>query len=227
MIGQTIDIWKIDLDCDAALVGRLQATLSPDERVRAERLRFAHLRRRFTVARGALRAILGAALAAPPEAVPLRVGRNGKPEVDGGLCFNLSHSNDLAILAVTRGIELGVDVELVRPFAEVRQIVGQFFSANERMALSALPDGEWSEGFFNCWTRKEAYLKALGDGFARALDSFDVSLAPGEPPRLLRVAWDVREVDRWRMYAWAPAPGYTAALCAEGANWGVAHHRWG
>ncbi len=226
MPHNTIQIWYVDLQRSHAELAQLRATLSNDEVARGERLRLAELRRRVWVARGALRAILAAELQCAAADVMFAYGRNGKPAVIGDLRFNVSHSGELALIAIGYRRELGIDIEQVRPYAEVRQITGQFFSPYEQATLHALPSEQWSLGFFNCWTRKEAYLKALGDGFARGLDTFDVTLAPGDVPRLLRVGWDAAEVDRWRMYAWQPAAAYTAALCVAGEGWQVEHRTW-
>ncbi|MCL6450895.1 MAG: 4'-phosphopantetheinyl transferase superfamily protein [Acetobacteraceae bacterium] len=114
----------------------------------------------------------------------------------------------------------------IRPFPDAGQIAGQFFSDGERAALSSLPEASRAEGFFNCWTRKEAYVKGTGEGLSRPLHRFDVSLAPGEPARLLRVGDAPAEVLRWCLEAFSPAPGWVAALAAEGSGWALNGWDW-
>ena len=132
------------------------------------------------------------------------------------LRFNLSHSQGLALYAVTRGREIGVDLECIRPISDAEQIAERFFSAHENAVFRTIPAHEKPKAFFNCWTRKEAYLKALGDGLARPLDEFDVSLAPGEPAKLLRIEGAPQEASRWSLNRLEPGSGYVAALAVEG-----------
>jgi 4'-phosphopantetheinyl transferase len=146
----------------------------------------------------------------------------GKPSlsdsgVEGGsIKFNLAHSQDAVIYAFTRGREIGVDVEFVREDLADDEIAERFFSPAEVEALRALPKEVRSKGFFNCWTRKEAYIKALGEGLSMPLNAFDVSLAPGEPAALLRSREGPNDISRWSMYALPVKPGYIAALVVEG-----------
>jgi 4'-phosphopantetheinyl transferase len=135
------------------------------------------------------------------------------------LRFNLAHSEDLMLLAITCGREIGVDLELLRPLKEAETIAKQFFSASEYAKLCALPPDEKAKGFFNCWTRKEAYLKAQGSGTAYPLNQFEVSLEPGEPPALLNVTTAPNEAARWSLQELTPVEGYLAALAVEGHNW--------
>jgi 4'-phosphopantetheinyl transferase len=165
-----------------------------------------------------LRRLLGGFLGLEPERVELRYGPHGKPCVEG-LRFNLAHSHELALYAFSRGRELGVDLERIRPLRDAAAIAERYFSAEENAVLRSLPEIQRHEAFFRCWTRKEAYLKALGDGLARPLDSFDVTLAPGEPARLLRVQGAPDEAARWSLLHLDPAPGFVGALAAEGP-WG-------
>ncbi len=219
-----IHVWRASLDQPAAYVGQLRQTLSPDERSRAERFQFERDRRRFIVGRGVLRAILGYYLSLDPGRLQFRYGPRGKPclsEELGGdtLQFNLAHSHELALYAFTAGREIGIDLEYIRPIPDIEQIAARFFSASENATWRILPANQKQEAFFNCWTRKEAYLKATGNGLAQPLDQFDVSLAPGEPVRLLRVRGASEEVSRWSLAALTPAPGYVAAVAIEGHDW--------
>jgi 4'-phosphopantetheinyl transferase len=226
-----VHVWSAPLEQPAARVDELWRTLAADERARAERFVFMRDRSHFIVARGILRAVLGRYLGLAAERLAFVYGPHGKPalaETCGGdmLRFNLAHSQGLALYAVTRGREVGVDIEQVRPLPDAVAIARHFFAAQEQEALRALPPGTKQAGFYHCWTRKEAYLKALGDGLARPLDQFSVSLAPGEPARLLTVAGDAREAERWSLRALEPAPGYVGALAAPGHDWQVACWRW-
>jgi 4'-phosphopantetheinyl transferase len=191
--------------------------LSVEERARAGRFVFEDDRRRYTVARAQLRRLLGERLGERPEAVELTYGAHGKPALaprhaGSGLRFNVSHCGDVAVHAFTRGREIGVDVEAVRALPDADQIAARFFSPRENQAYQALPSSERPVGFFNCWTRKEAYIKALGEGLAHPLQRFDVSLAPGEPARLLRVDDTAGEDCGWTLHGFDPGAGFVAAL---------------
>jgi 4'-phosphopantetheinyl transferase len=148
-------------------------------------------------------------------------GARGKPALATqysatGVRFNISRSSGLVLCVVARGREVGVDLEQIRPAIAREGIPERFFSPREVAALRALPVDAQPEAFFSCWTRKEAYVKARGEGLALHLDSFDVSLVPGEPAALLRTAGDAREASRWSLHALAPGRGYVAALALEG-----------
>lgn len=196
--------------------------LSAAERDRAERFAFARDRRRFVVARAELRRLLGARLGAAPEEVDLGYGACGKPALagrfaDSGLRFNLSHRDDVAVYALSSAGEIGVDVEAVRVIDDADSIAARIFSPRENEAYLALDPADRPLGFFNCWTRKEAFVKATGDGLSRPLDGFDVSLAPGDPARILRVDETPGEDCGWRMESFSPATGFVAAVVSEAA----------
>jgi 4'-phosphopantetheinyl transferase len=170
---------------------RLSEMLSPEERARADRFHFRRDRDRFVVRHGMLRSILGAYLHLDPRDLRFSLNQHGKPaltDTGGGLSFSLSHSNALAVYAIGPGPRLGVDVELLRPMPAQRDVAECFFSSREVAALRSLPAPLQSVAFFTCWTRKEAYVKATGEGLTCPLDQFDVSLAPDEPAALLTTA---------------------------------------
>jgi len=226
-----VHVWQASLEQSSDVVNQLAQTLLPDELTRAERFRFARDRRRFIVSHGVLRAILGRYLRVDPHQVRLCYGSRGKPHLAGGmgndaLRFNLAHSHELAVYGFARGREIGIDLEYVRPLADAEEIAGRFFSAHENAKFRSLPESLKLEAFYNCWTRKEAYLKATGDGLGRALDAFDVSLLPGVPTALLRVEGDQAEPARWSLRTLAPGPGYVAALAVEGDGWCPACWEW-
>ncbi len=215
--GDEVHVWRVDLD--GVPEGAVASSLSADERERAGRFRFERDRRRFVVARGVLRRLLGRYLDREPARVRFGYGPRGKPFVaaGGGLRFNLSHSAGLALLAFGWRREVGVDVERVRPVPEAEDIARRYFSRWEEAELRRLPAGERQAAFFRCWTRKEAFVKATGDGLSRPLDGFDVTLAPGEPARLLRLAGEPAAGHRFWIEDVSPGRGFAAALAVEGS----------
>ena len=215
---QVLSAW---LDVPGALRERLWTLLSPDERARARRFRFAVHRDRFVAARGLLREILGAFLGVQPGRLVFDYGARGKPSLArpfaaADLRFNLAHADRLAVYAIALGRDVGVDVERVRPLPDAEGIAARFFSSREQRALGSLAAPEREEAFFACWTRKEAFLKATGDGLSRDLGAFDVSVVPSLPARLERVAGDPLEAGRWSMEEIRPAPGYRGAVAFAG-----------
>ncbi len=215
-----VHVWRASLEQPATCAHRLLHLLSHDEQARANRFYLERDRRRFIVARGALRTILGCYLDVEPGQLRFRYESHGKPFLSdefsaSALRFNLAHSNELALYAFTCGREIGIDVECIRPVPDIEQIAVRFFSANENMALRMLPESQRLEAFFNCWTRKEAYIKTLGEGLTQPLDQFQVSLIPGEPAQLLSVNDVPEKATRWSIAALSPAPGYIGALAVE------------
>jgi 4'-phosphopantetheinyl transferase len=224
-------VWCASLDPPGGPSRALARTLSSEESSRADRFRFPRDRDRFIVGRGLLRAILGRYLGMEPERIEFRYGPRGKPALSTvpgveGLRFNLSHSQGLALFALTRDREIGVDLEFIRPLHEVEGIADRFFSPREVAEWRALRGDQRRQAFFNCWTRKEAYLKATGDGLAVPLDGFDVSLAPGKPARLRSVAALPREASRWWLCELAPPAEWAAALAVEGGACRVRYGSW-
>jgi 4'-phosphopantetheinyl transferase len=204
------DVEVVCVELEVAVDRRDQcyARLSDDERERAARFRFDRDRNRFVVCRGNLRELLGERLGVAPADVEFGYGANGKPETRG-VEFNVSHSDSRALIAISRARVVGVDLERMNRAFMHEQIPERFFSPGEVRALRALPEAEQVEAFFHCWTRKEAYVKARGVGLSLALDSFDVSLAPGEPARFLR------GVEGWEIESVNAGEGYAAAVVAS------------
>lgn len=218
--NETLEIFVARLDLGPEAVRAAAARLSVEEQQRAGRFAFDRDRRRYVVARAKLRELLAARLETRPEAVKLRYGPHGKPALArefcrGDLRFNLSHSGDVAVYAFARGREIGVDVEAVRVPPDGDDIAARFFSARENETYRGLDARDKPLGFFNCWTRKEAYIKALGDGLSHPLDSFDVSLAPGEPAQILRTGNSAGDDCGWRLFSFAPHPGCIGAVVIE------------
>jgi 4'-phosphopantetheinyl transferase len=215
-IGDEIHVWQAALDREEKILGRLESTLSPEEKARADRFHFANDMNRFVVARGLLRELLGEYLDQSPLSLEFSYGKHGKPSLSGGngssgLCFNLSHSAGMVVYAIARERNLGIDVEHVRPESAGEDIAKRYFSTNEVNDLQTLPPEERVEGFFHCWTRKEAFLKATGMGLQIPLDSFAVSLLPGKPAQFLNGV-----EPRWHLAAYHPAEGYVAAVVYDG-----------
>jgi 4'-phosphopantetheinyl transferase len=211
-----VEIYSARLDPDAARLEVLHRLLSPEERERAARFYFPIHRQHFIACRGMLREILAGYLEMAPAAVRFSYNAYGKPAVLDSHCrFNVSHSGGWALFAVTEGREVGIDIERIEARVAQEQIPERFFSAWEVAQLRALPVEQQTEAFFRCWTRKEAYIKARGLGLSLPLDSFDVSLAPGEPAALLRGAGN------YSLQELAAPEGFAAAVAAEGTDWEV------
>jgi 4'-phosphopantetheinyl transferase len=208
-----VHLWAWSLDPAAVDLSAYEALLDSAELQRMHAFYFAPDRARYALAHANLRKILGAYLKLPPESLRFYANRFGKPELteDGpspALAFNLSHSKSVALLAVSRGGPVGVDVEDVKPIEP--EVAAAHFSASELADLGALQGDAWLVGFYRCWTRKEAVLKAEGVGLQLALDGFDVSLSPDAPPELLRTR--VHFSYPWKLYDVSPAAGSIGAL---------------
>ncbi len=215
--GGTVEIVSVRLDAEPAAVSEFAHCLSDAERLRASRFVFERDRCRFIVGRARLRHLLASRLGVRPDAVELVYGPRGKPALsrrfaDSDLRFNVSHCEDVAVYAFSRGREIGVDVEAVRELRDADDIAARFFSRLENEAYLALDPRDKPLGFFNCWTRKEAFIKALGDGLYFALDRFDVSLTPGEPAKIRRVDDTSGNECGWSLEGFSPVPGFVAAV---------------
>ena len=216
-----VHVWRVSVDMAASQMMAMAETLSVDEQSRAARFYFERDRRSFVVSRGILRTLLGRYLDRSPSQLRFCYGPQGKPALtpDSGadaLRFNLSHSHGMALLALAGDGEVGVDLEWIRPGFASEEIAERFFSPREVFMLRQVPLEMRVEAFFNCWTRKEAYIKATGKGLSMPLDQFVVSLVPGEPAVLLETSPDDPEASRWRLRSLAPGSGYVGALVVAG-----------
>jgi 4'-phosphopantetheinyl transferase len=194
-----VHVWRINLDRASATFDRLEKVLSPLERERISRFTSADLRRRSATARAALRIILARYVGVAPERLSFDFGPQGKPSLSGcdaTIQFNLTHTGSLAFLAVAAEA-MGIDAELINPKLEWEELSSRFFAPAEAADIRLLPTSLQVEGFFACWTRKEAYIKALGTGLSAPLDGFRVTVHPHEPPRLLWVRDDHGEARHW------------------------------
>lgn len=221
-----VHVWRAGLLRTDADVEQLRATLTRDEVERAESFYFEKDRRHCVVARGLLRCLLGRYLDSEPHSLRFRYGSYGKPELTeefsgGRLRFNVSHSHELVIYAVSYERDVGVDIEHMRQDIECMEVAQRFFSPREIAALGDLPSCERKAAFFNCWTRKEAFIKAHGAGLSYPLNRFSVSVFTGEPLCSLEIMGDAQEASGWEIRELRPHPGYAAALAAEGNGWSV------
>ncbi len=216
-LREGVHLWTSKLDVAPAQLARLEPMLSPDEHARAMKYRSTRDGGRFLVRRAMLRAGLGGLLGVAPHRIGFRYGPAGKPylwEPSGArvLRFSLAHSDGLAVFGCTLGRALGIDLERAEEHADLSDVATACFSPREQATLAALPRPAQTAAFYRCWTRKEAYVKAIGSGLGAPLDDFDVACGVDEPPALLRVGWQPSERTRWRMEALSLRPGYIGAL---------------
>jgi 4'-phosphopantetheinyl transferase len=214
-----VHVWRVELEQPDDQLAKFRSTMGPEELYRASRFHFERHRRAFVVGRGFLRYVLARYLETKPEALRFSYGPYGKPALDGEhsssrLRFNMSHSHELGLYAITNDNELGVDVEHIRADFASEDIARRFFSRCEVEAFNAVPKEEQVAAFFRCWARKEAFIKATGKGLSQLLDSFDVTLQPGVAAALLRV--DKEDASRWSLFDIDVGRDYAGALVVEG-----------
>jgi 4'-phosphopantetheinyl transferase len=219
-----VQLWRADLEAISADEAHWQGVLSSDELRRASRFHFSRDRQCFVAARALLRTILAGYLQTDAKSVTFSYSKKEKPFLGSahgntGVTFNVSHSSGIALLAFTRRREIGVDVERVRTDSDREAIARRFFSINEQNQLAALPEEQRADAFFRCWTRKEAYIKATGDGLSLPLNQFDVSLDVDKTNVLLATRPDSGEAGHWLLREVPAGPGYMAALCVRGKDW--------
>jgi 4'-phosphopantetheinyl transferase len=228
--SNAVHVWRASLEQPAMQVQQLAQTLSEDEHLRAARFYFERDRKHFIVGRGLLRTILGRYTNLEPNQLQFSYSPRGKPALastgaSSTLQFNLSHSKGLALYAITRDHQIGIDLEHIRPISNVEQLTQRFFSAREDAVIRSLPPNQQQVAFFQSWTCKEAYLKATGEGLAQ-LQQVEVSLTPEKPYRLLNITTDPQAAARWSLETLTPAPDYVAALAVEGHNWNLSCWQW-
>ncbi|HEX4487757.1 MAG TPA: 4'-phosphopantetheinyl transferase superfamily protein [Terriglobales bacterium] len=209
-----VHLWTVALDGEALRQEEYWQTLAEDERKRAERFHFVRDRERYVRARGRLRSLLGEYLSQDPANVQFSYGPQDKPAVEGGLQFNLAHSGSYALYAFSFGKRVGMDIEQLRPMDDAEALAQRFFSPEECRDLISLPADQRNAAFFACWTRKEAFVKAVGGGLALPLKSFRVSLLPGEEVCLLKND----NGGKWTLFDVHPAAGYRGAVVVEGGE---------
>ncbi len=214
-----VHIWYVDLQSDAIPIDALASLLSEDEQGRAARFHFDRHRRRFIVRRGALRVLLGRYANSPAGSLRFLYAPRGKPELSActnpeTLYFNSSHSHELCVIAVTRVGPVGVDVEYLRPMRDAEEIARRHFSESEIRDLMAVEPSDRERAFFTCWTRKEAYVKAVGDGLSIPLDGFEVTFLPEDPPRMYSESTSM-DLPIWSLFELVRGDPYVGALALE------------
>lgn len=215
--ARVVHVWTICLADLRELEAGFEAILSMDEKERAARLRFPDHRLAFLITRGTLRCLLARYVERPAADLRFQYGPRGKPllESAGELEFNVAHSGSFAAFAFTRGCRIGVDIELIRPLEDMQTIAGRYFCREETEEILSLPPQEREAAFFHCWTRKEAYIKATGDGLAMPLDEFRVTTLPQEPARLVGFSPGRGGAGPWSLHDLDLASGYAAAAAYE------------
>lgn len=218
-----IDIWRTPLDLPRQQIDEFMSLLSPDEKARARRFKVERKYREYIITRGMLRRVLGRVLQQDPSTFVFEYTEHDKPHLDMNwngmpVCFNVSHSHQLTLIAATLVHRLGIDVEYVRRNVEFKKMAGRFFSAQEARDLNGYSEADLPLAFFACWTRKEAFVKALGDGIAFGLDEFSVSVDPSNREVSLATHWDPGAAGRWTLQNIPAGPDYIAALAAAGRN---------
>lgn len=216
-----VHIWRADLSDPPENLDIYFRYLSAEEHARAARFYFEHLRQRFILSHSLLRILLGGYLGFEPSAISFESAERGKPHLSGeltscGLEFNLAHSGDMALFGFRRGASLGVDIEHLRPMPDLERVAARYFSLHEQEQLSQLPAHKKVDGFFKCWTCKEAFIKNIGDGLYYPLDQFEVDVDPDQPACLLRVASDPHETSHWLMEYFLAGESYPSALAIRG-----------
>lgn len=209
-----VHVWTLDSGASEAMADRFAPVLAADEKERAARFRLDRLRHSFVITRGVLRCLLARYANLHPAGIRFACGPKGKPALASaaGIEFNATHSGGSALFAFAKGCHVGVDLELMRPITGAQDIAERFFCPEEAAEIGSLPPAERERAFFRCWTRKEAYLKAVGDGLSAPLNGFRVTLRPGEPARVVHIAHDTYAAQAWTLDDLGPAAGYLAAL---------------
>ena len=214
--SNTVHLWTAQFDRLYAKRAEFESLLADDERKRAKRFISEVVSDNFILARGWLRTVLAQYLEQSPENIIFTYGKRGKPSIQASeVHFNLTHSGNVLVLGVIRDREIGVDVEQIHPQPNMALVAHDNFSAKEFTALYELPEAERLQAFYNCWTRKEAYIKAVGDGFALPLQDFDVTLKPNELPRFLRIKND--DPAKWSLLHIDTIDDAIGAVCVKGA----------
>ncbi len=230
LTSDVVHIWRVALDEAATRVDTYTEVLSAAECRRAEAYRFERDGKAFRAGRGVLRTLIGRYLGLAPASLQFTYGERGKPAISTNmgraLHFNVSHSHQLLLCAVTANRDVGVDVERITPLPDLDDVAGCVFSSSERDVLSAAPVAEKVRTFFRCWTRKEAYIKADGHGFALPVCEIEVSLRPGEPARLLKSGRTGVDPGRWSLRDLTPGADYAGAVAVEGEDWQMQCWEW-
>ncbi|MBV9155613.1 MAG: 4'-phosphopantetheinyl transferase superfamily protein [Acidobacteriaceae bacterium] len=214
LAGRDIHVLTVRMEASGDTTAKLESVLFEDEIARAARFGFGDLRRSFVIKRGMFRYLLGGYLGVAPQSIRFTYGSRGKPALasSGTIEFNTTHSGNLTIFAFTVGCQLGIDLQQIRPLPEMQAIAARFFCEEEMADLMSLPPSDREHAFFCCWTRKEAFVKATGDGLSAPLDAFRVTLRPPEPARVIRIAQEKNIAESWMLHDLSPVAGYAGAI---------------
>jgi 4'-phosphopantetheinyl transferase len=214
LLGKDVHVWTQQIRASEAALAVLERVLSDEEADRATRFRNRQLRKSFVITRGSLRHLLGSYLEVDPASIRLVTGAYGKPALasPAAIEFNVTHSDGLAAFALTAGCPVGIDLERIRPLASMEEIAYRFFSGEEATDLQSLPARERERAFFCCWTRKEAYVKAIGKGLCEALEHFRVTVLPNQPPRIVHLGYDTTNPQAWTLHDLTLAADYAGAI---------------
>jgi 4'-phosphopantetheinyl transferase len=227
LAADEVHVWALVLSRPSSQIQAMWQLLSAAEQARAKRFHFDQDRDFYTVGRGVLRTLIGQYEGGSAADVSFAYGEQGKPQLlDTDLKFNVSHAQGLALMGFCRGREIGVDLEMIRPLSDVNRLAKRSFSAAEYAEWTAVAEPQKMLAFFNCWTRKEAYIKAIGQGLACPLGSFAVSLRPAEPAQLLQVNGSQTEAAKWDLRAVTPAQNFVGAVLVEGSGYNLRQFAW-
>lgn len=231
LLNDDIHVWRASLEVPSARLEYLYRMLSEDEVNRAKQYCFEQVRRRFIIRRGLLRCILSGYLGQSPREISFSYNSYGKPalvSISGkpALYFNVSHSGALVLYAITQNQEVGVDIERIRLVEDAEDIVKRFFSSREKAEFSTLPERIKKQAFFTCWTRKEAVIKAMGQGLSYRLNKFSVSMIPDEKTRLVKTKGHENKETIWCLKAIRLRAGYVAAVAVEEYDLFIRHWQW-
>ncbi|MGI8959007.1 MAG: 4'-phosphopantetheinyl transferase family protein [Bryobacteraceae bacterium] len=218
LCGSDVHVWVVSLEASPWSLQELFSTLSSDEKNRAESFRFEHLKARYCASRGLLRFFLGAYLAMVPRDIEFSYGNWGKPSVAGfdSFSFNVAHSENVTVYAFAFGCDLGIDVERIRKMKDIDAIARHFFCSEEAADLDNVELSKRLDAFFACWTRKEAYIKATGEGLSASLDTFRVALRPSQVPCFVHINGSTSQAQSWSLHNLRPSDGYVGALAFRG-----------
>ncbi len=226
LLEDVVHVWIIALNIDAKTQIKYWRMLSQEEKSRADRFKFNIDKVKYIACRGVLRILLGQYLGIGADLIKISYIKNGKPNHNSNLEFNVSHSQDLAVIGFTLDTILGVDIEYTNRIIEFEKIASRFFSPEESNLIINAREDELPLHFYNCWTRKEAFIKALGEGLSFPLHQFEVSCKPDAIPQLLTTKWDETEADKWSLWGFEKDKEYVGALALKGSNKELSYYNW-
>lgn len=221
-------IWRANLDKNNSNFAFLKTHLTKDEVEYAKRFKFKKHSNRFIIARGILRSLLGRYLEVTPRKIKIEYSDYGKPHFQNekAINFNISHSKQMAVFAFSKYCNIGIDIEFINKKIEFDEIAKRFFSKNEVKTLNSLSDKDKVIGFYNCWTRKEAFIKAVGEGLSFPLDKFEVSLEPEKPAKIIKINCPQQDVSKWSIYAIKPEHNFVGSCVLEGSIERIKYWNW-